>query len=189
MTRDFPPSGQLQLVAQRAHQQAVGRRARPGAAQQLRFGVAHAGDVHRFVAIVPVVRHDPADGGRGARQERAVAHCRDRRGMDVPGVGKHRTLTQQTVQTALVVAPEADQVIVAELVQYDRQNQFRFFWRRTSQAGRGHHAQQDSFHEVTIFQSITQSADTSTLSGVIHVYSTSQLCLSSCCTDRLVQYS
>ena len=107
--------------------------------------------MHPLFAVVPVVAHNPADRRRSAREKRAVAHRRDRRNMDVAGVGEHRALRQQPRQTAVIFAPETGEVIVAELIHYNRQHQLRFLRRRTSQAGHGQRTQQSSFHGITIF--------------------------------------
>ena len=170
MTRGLPASGHLQLVAHRADQQAVRRRAGAAAAQQLRLGVAHAGDVLALVAVVPVVAHNPAGGGRRARKHRAVAHRRDRRDVDVVRVGEHRALAQQPRQAALVLAAKTCEVIVAELVDYDRHDQLRFPGRRTGQAGRGQHAQSRLFSSGSRFFRVSRCSTATSVSGRVQLF-------------------
>ena len=129
-------TGDLQLVADGADQQAVGRGSGTRGAQQLSLGIADAGDVRALVAVVPLVGYDAGDGGGRATQNGAVTDGGNQRHMGVIGVGEDRALGEQAVQAGLIFGAVTGQVIEAELIDHDGHDEFRLFGRR--QPGAGH---------------------------------------------------
>ena len=121
----------------------MGRRATfTRGAQDLYRVIGNAGDRLARVAIEPVVAHDAADRRRGPAQKRAVADRRDRRKVLVVRVREHRAPREQPVQALLVLRPEAQQIVVAELIDRDGHDQLGLFG-----CGRGaphHHKEKDN---------------------------------------------
>ena len=77
----FPAIGEFHFVAERVNQHAVRRRAGPAPSEQLRAGVADAGN-QAFLRVEPIVAHNAADRRNGPREEGAVPdRCHRRKWM------------------------------------------------------------------------------------------------------------
>ena len=77
----------------------------------------------------------PLSAGVAPVEKRAVPDRGDRGKVIQMGVGEHRALGQQAVQAAVVFVAEASQVIVAKLIDDNRQDQFGFLRSRCRQDG------------------------------------------------------
>ncbi len=122
----FAAIGDLQLIAHRAYQQPVRRGpAFTRTAQNLHCFIRNAGDRFARLTIEPVVADDAADRWRGAAHECAVADRRDRRKVLVVRVAEHRAPRQQAVQALLVLRPESQQIVIAELIHRNGHHQLR----------------------------------------------------------------
>ena len=137
----------FQLIAHGIDQQAARRSPLSArASQQLGRLVRNAGDVGVFFLVVPLVAHNAAQGRQCAAEKRAMAHGRHGGKVNVPRIGKDRSPGEKRLEPAGEFASKARQVIVAELVQDQGQNQLRFLGRGAKQANRGQRAQQEFTH-------------------------------------------
>src|SRR5581483_6617047 len=89
---------------------------------------------------------DAADGRRRARKKRAVPHRGDGREVVVLGVGEYGAARQQLLETRLVVGAKSREVVIPELIDHNRQNQFRFLRRGRKQTGTGQQAGEELSH-------------------------------------------
>src|SRR5690242_21529788 len=92
----------------------------------LNLPIAHARDDFRFLAVVPGIPDNAAYRGHSAGHEDAVADGSNGRNLRIECVRENCTLRHESIEAAMVVGTETSQVVIAELIDDDADDQFGF---------------------------------------------------------------
>ena len=87
--------------------------------------VANASDKLLFFPVIPGVAYNAAHRRHGARHEEAVAHSGDSGNLRVESIREVGAFREQLMKAAVVIGAKTRQIVVAELIDNDGDNEFR----------------------------------------------------------------